>query len=110
MEALHIYPKGKRILIKHDNIETKTASGIILQIDESREQAAVMTGTVVAIGEDAWAEWSEKWAEIGDWCLYAKFAGKHVRDPITGTTYSIMNDIDLVATLDRPEENKDNES
>jgi co-chaperonin GroES (HSP10) len=104
METPHIYPKGKRILVKADEIMTETQSGIILQIDESREQASVMTGTVVAIGEDAWDEWSENWAEVGDWVLYAKFAGKSVQDPITQEVYSVMNDIDLVATLDRPEE------
>ena len=46
-----ITPLLHRIILKMDEVETKTASGIVLAINEKREQAAAEVGTVVSIGE-----------------------------------------------------------
>lgn len=103
---LHIHPKGYRILVSPDEIEEKTEGGIILAVDKTLERAAQKKGTLVAVGETAWKDLGDgdPWAEVGDWVMYAQHAGKTVEDPITKKTYLMLNDKDIVAVIDRPED------
>lgn len=95
-----LIPLGHTILVKPDEIETKTKSGIVLVIDEKLEKAGQMLGTLVAIGDQAYKAFSsdftgEPWALPGDRVLFSRYAGKNVVDPETGENYLIMNDDDL---------------
>lgn len=104
--SLHIHPKGRRVLIKPDPIEEETESGIIVVTDKKLEKAGQMRGTVADFGDLAWKgfegdEDEEPWAQIGDWILYSRYAGKTVEDPITEEDYVILNDEDVLAVLDR---------
>ena len=98
--SIHIHPRGWRILIKPDDIETVTAGGIHFIQDEKLERAAQMKGHIVAVGEAAWDKYETPWGEVGDYVLYSKHAGKHVEDPVTKEIYVVMNDEDLIATLE----------
>ena len=105
MKKLYVQPKGNRVIIEQEKIEQTTESGIIIKRDnEAAEQAGNIRGTVLALGEACWDKWNEPWAKIGDDVLFAKFAGKQVIDPVTGESYLIMNDIDIIATLEKKED------
>ena len=105
MKKLSISPKGNRIIIEQDKLEEVTESGIILQrSNEAGEQAGIIRGTVLAIGDACWDQWPSPWAKVGDVVYFAKYAGKNVPDPVTEEIYLVMNDIDIIATV---EENKD---
>lgn len=106
MKKLYVHPRGNRIIIEQDKLEETTKSGIVLQLENgAAEQAGIIRGTVLAIGEAAWNQWPEPWAEVGDRVYFAKFAGKQIPDPVNKEMYLIMNDIDIIATIE--EENKD---
>lgn len=98
-----IHPKGYRLIVQPDDVEMTTQSGVIIVTDEKLEKAGQMRGTLVAVGGLCWED-SEPYAEIGDWVLYARYAGKNLEDPVTRERYVILNDTDILAVIDRPEE------
>lgn len=102
MTELNIHTKGYRVLVKPDEIEETSEGGIILVQDRKLERAGQVRGTLVQVGELAWSESDKPWAEVGDWVLYARYAGMTLDDPITGEQYHVMNDEDIIAVLDRP--------
>ena len=91
-----INPQGWRVLILPLEIETKTESGIIVTTVENteREQMANTTGQVVAKGEEC-----NTWCEVGDRVVFAKYSGL-VYLGKDGKKYRVINDQDIVATLD----------
>ena len=99
-----IIPTGYRILVKPDNVEQITKSGIVLVTDEKLERPAQHVGTLVSVGKQAWKAFSktydgEPWAYVGDRIIYSKYAGKFVKDPETQEEFVIMNDEDVVAII-----------
>ena len=105
MKRLYVHPSGNRVIIEQDKLEKTTESGIVLQRDNGAAvQAGIIRGTVLAVGEDAWDKWSEPWAQVGDRVYFAKFAGKTIPDPVNEEVYLIMNDIDIIATIEEKED------
>lgn len=108
-----VIPVGNKILVKLDPVETKTKSGIVLQIDEKREGAASVTGTVVAIGELAWKEfvdgvWKkvyEPYAKVGDRVQFRRYTGVVVTGSTPETTYLLMHDSDVLGRVEEETEN-----
>jgi co-chaperonin GroES (HSP10) len=106
-----IVPTGNRILVKPDPVETKTKSGLILQIDEKIAAAASVTGTLVSMGEVAWKEFVdgvfksvyEPYASIGDRIQFRRYTGVTVRDPDTEEEYILMNDSDVLSRFEKGE-------
>lgn len=99
-----IIPTGYRILVKPDDIEKVTKSGIVLVTDEKLERVAQHVGTIVSVGRQAWKAFSKKydgqpWASVGDRIIYSKYAGKFVKDPETNEQFVILNDEDVVAIV-----------
>jgi co-chaperonin GroES (HSP10) len=104
-----IIPVLHRILVKQDKLEDKdesfkkaTSAGIFIpNLDErTREQAAIDTGTVVAIGDTAFRDFgAESPIKIGDCVVFAKHAGKVIVDPQDDVKYVALNDEDIVAIL-----------
>lgn len=94
-----IIPLLHRILIKPDKVENKTESGIILQIDEKREQAAAETGTIISIGPTCFKDYggSPEDLKVGDKVAFARYAGKTVKDK--GEEFLLLNDEDLVGLI-----------
>lgn len=103
MKKLYVRPRGNRVIIEQDKLEeTYGNSGIVVKLEnEAAEQAGIISGTVLAIGEACWDQWPEPWAEVGDKVYFAKFAGKKIPDPVNEEMYLIMNDIDIIATIDK---------
>lgn len=95
-----IHPKGERILIKPEAVEKTSAGGIIL-VDKSVEQFANAQafGTLVATGPDAWSDYKEPFAKVGDRVMFAKYGGLQV-DGKDGEKYRLANDTDITATVD----------
>ena len=99
MQKVHIAPVGYRVLVKADDIERTTASGIIFVLDEKLEKAGQRRGTIVAVGDLAWNWCENPWAKVGDKVIYARYSGALLEDPVTKEDYYIMNDEDIVAVL-----------
>lgn len=94
--------RGHRVLVLPDQVETKTASGIITSTGDftDREQMAQMKGVVVSIGNTAWSDQTEAWAEVGDEVIFAKYSGA-TYEGTDNLNYRIVSDLDIVAVLDK---------
>lgn len=91
---------GHRVLIKPKDLEKKSAGGIIIEYadQEKAHRMATQEGTVVQIGPSAWqveALGGEPWCNPGDDVIFAKYAGKLVKDPEDGAEYFVVNDEDI---------------
>lgn len=91
-----IHPQGWRILVKPLELEEQTKSGIIISHGNmrDREEMANTTGEVIEVGLEANA-----WAKAGDRLVFAKYAGLLYQGK-DGVKYRIINDTDVVASLD----------
>jgi co-chaperonin GroES (HSP10) len=103
-----IKPILHRILVKQDTLEEKDevfkrakAAGLQFDFTErEREQAAIDTGVVVAMGPTAFRDFgSENPLKEGDSVVYAKYGGKAIVDPETKVKYVALNDEDVIAIL-----------
>lgn len=94
---------GFKCILRPKEVEKKTASGIVLAVDEGMEARAQVLGTIVDIGEDfavAYRPKTPHWGlAVGDQVYYAKYAGKWVKDPDTGEELLIVNDEDICGVL-----------
>jgi len=98
---MKINPVLHRILIRPDDLEEKTQSGIIIKHDK-REEAAVEKGTVVLVGSTAYKEFGstaeEQGIKVGSRVTFAKYAGKTIKDG--DVRYLLVNDEDIVGVLE----------
>jgi chaperonin GroES len=96
-----INPAGWRILIKPKEIIEKTASGIILTTEttKDREQMGNTTGVVIAMGTQCFTNEPIPWCKVGDKVIFAKYAGLLYTGG-DGEQYRMVNDLDIVGTLD----------
>lgn len=102
-----IIPMDKRVLVKPDTVEQKTAGGIIL-LDTEKQQMAQLKATVIAVGETAWSEAMHDARNFGveftrplpgDRVMIAKYGGIEVKGS-DGATYRLLNDEDCTARLE----------
>jgi chaperonin GroES len=89
---MNIKPLADRVLIKPDEAETKTASGIIIP-DTAKEKP--QRGKVVATGNGTKDE--EMIVKINDTVLYGKYAGTELE--LEGEKYLIMRQSDILAVI-----------
>lgn len=89
------------ILVKLDEPETKTASGIIIAIDEKKERKAVEYGTVVQVGPTAFLDYGRDPSILkgGDRISLNRYSGKSIVD-VDGTEYVVVNDQDILAIIE----------
>jgi chaperonin GroES len=88
------------VLIKLDELEVKTESGIILAIDEKRERKAVEYGIVLQIGPTAYKDIGLDSCplSIGDHVCILRYSGKSVKDG--EDEFLIVNDEDILCIVD----------
>ena len=95
-----IKPLEDRILVKQDDAETTTASGIVIP-DTAKEKP--QEGVVLAVGPGRWDEDGEKRipldVAVGDTVLYSKYGGTEVR--YRGEDYLILNARDVLAVFEK---------
>jgi chaperonin GroES len=114
-----IHPALDRVLIKPDDIEEKTAGGIIIPGTVGELHAmAQSTGVLIEAGPDAWIDYTEVTkdasgavlsittrgykgpaAKPGDRVAFAKYGGLQVEGK-DGQVYRLMNDEDITAPIE----------
>ena len=88
---MKIKPLADRVLIKIDEGETKTASGLIIpQTAQEKTQA----GTVVAVGDDK----EVIKVQAGQKVMYDKYAGTQIK--IDGVEHLIVKMADVLAIIE----------
>ena len=96
---MNINPCGDRILVKVDVVEEKTEGGIYLADTYKDKYQAVEThGVVERVGKNAWEEYPEPWAKVGDRVIFRKSAGVAHKDG--DDHYRVMMDEDILAVID----------
>ena len=90
--SVNIKPLGTRVVIKVQEAETKTKSGIYIP-DSAKEKP--QRGQVVAVAAGTKDEPME--LKVGDVVLYGKYAGTSI--DIDGEDYMIMNQSDVLAII-----------
>lgn len=90
--ALNIRPLGTRVVVKVQEAETKTKSGIFIP-DSAKEKP--LRGEVMAVGNGTKDEAME--LKVGDVVLYGKYAGTKIE--LDGEEYLIMTQSDVLAVI-----------
>lgn len=98
-----IKPCGYRLLVMPDKVEDVTDWDFKILTDERLERAAQVYGTITAVGSECW-KGETPWAAVGDKVCYIKHAGKFITDPETGEEVVILNDEDIICTLEGDKE------
>ena len=96
-----IQPLLHTVLIQPDEVETKTASGIVIpDMVTEKERKAVEYGTVIKVGPRAFIDYgcSPDILKGGDRVSFARYSGKAIKDE-DGTEFVLVNDIDILAKI-----------
>ena len=100
-------PTGWRILVLPFKMNEKTKGGVI--INEStleRQQVASQCGNVLAMGSECYKDKerypSGPWCKIGDWVVFARYAGSRIN--IEGGEVRLLNEDEILATVKDPED------
>ncbi len=94
---LNITPLGDRVVLKQDEAEAKTASGILIA---STAQEKPQRGTVIAVGEgklDNNGNLVKPGVKPGDSVIYSKYGGTEVS--LDGEEYLILRADDIYAVF-----------
>jgi chaperonin GroES len=100
-------PTGWRMLILPFKMNEKTKGGLYLGQDTlERQQVGSTCGLVLAMGPDCYGD-KEKfpegpWCKKGDWVIFARYAGSRIQ--IDGGEVRLLNDDEVLATIDNPED------
>lgn len=88
-------------LVKEHKVDGATSIVIAYGATESRQEAGINEGEVVQIGETAYKDLgvNKSPVEVGDYVLFAKFAGAGVIDPETKEKLVILNDEDVLCVI-----------
>ena len=100
-------PTGWRLLVLPFKMKDKTKGGVILAEDTlERQQVASQVGLVMAMGPDCYADKDRypdgPWCKEKDWIMFARYAGSRIK--IDGGEMRLLNDDEVLATIDSPED------
>lgn len=100
MNESGITPQGDRVLVLIEEIELPEGQSILIPDFVKKEhEKAQMAGRLLAVGKDAWSDYCEPFASIGDRVMFGRWSGVSVTGK-DGKEYRVMNDVDIAATLD----------
>lgn len=101
MNKSGIKPAGHILLVLPDEVETTTASGIVLASPGQlqRDEMAQTEATVIELGNTAYQDQVFPWCKAGDRVIFAKYAGT-ISKGKDGLTYRLINDLDVKAILE----------
>ena len=93
---MKLKPLGDRVIVKQDEAEETTASGLILT---TKDQEKPQRGTVLAVGEGkhVHGELVPVPVKEGDTVIYGKYGGQEVT--VDGEDYLILRADDLYAVV-----------
>lgn len=89
--TVNFKPLGKRVLVEREEELNKTASGIIIPDNASKEKPS--TGKVVAVGCDDEC----KAVKVGDKVVFGKYSGSEVN--IDDKKYLVLNLEDVLGVI-----------
>jgi co-chaperonin GroES (HSP10) len=98
-------PSGYRLLVLPFTPKEKTKGGILFS-QESLDKARIATtcGYVLKMGDLAYTDkdkFGDPWCKKGDWVIFARYAGSRL--PIEGGEVRILNDDEVLGTIEDPE-------
>ena len=99
-------PTGWRMLILPFKMGEKTKGGVVLA-DETieRSQVASTCGLVLRMGPYCYDKQKfpeGPWCKKGDWVIFARYAGSRIL--IDGGEVRLLNDDEILATIENPED------
>ena len=92
-------PTGHRVLVKVEQVERTTESGIIIaDITADKEQLGQDAGIVAELGNTAYSDQESAWCKVGDYVKFGRYAGQIIRpkEALDGVEYRVINDLDVV--------------
>jgi len=100
-------PTGWRLLVLPFKHKQKTKGGIIITDDAlDRAQVASTCGLVLSVGPQAYKDKERypegPWCKKGNWVIFARYAGSRIK--IEGGEVRLLNDDEVLATVEDPEE------
>ena len=100
-------PTGWRLLVLPFKMKEKTKGGVILAEDTlERQQVASQVGLVLAMGPQCYKDKERypegPWCKEKDWVMFARYAGSRIK--IDGGEMRLLNDDEVLATIDSPED------
>ena len=100
-------PTGWRLLVLPFKMKEKTKGGIVLaEATLERQQVASQCGLVLAMGSQCYRDKERypegPWCKVNDWVMFARYAGSRIK--IDGGEIRLLNDDEVLAKLDSPED------
>jgi len=98
-------PSGWRILVLPFTPKEKTKGGIIIAPEAlDKLRIATTCGYVLKMGPLCYADkekYQDPWCKKGDWVIFARYAGSRL--PIQGGEIRLLNDDEVLGTIEDPE-------
>ena len=100
-------PTGWRIMVLPFQPKVKTKGGILLaEAALERQQIGTVCGLVLGMGPDCYRDKKRypegPWCKEKDWVMFARYAGSRIK--IDGGEMRLLNDDEVLATIDSPED------
>ena len=100
-------PTGWSLLVLPFKMKEKTKGGIHLaETTLERQQVASQVGLVMAMGPQCYKDKERypegPWCKEKDWIMFARYAGSRIK--IDGGEMRLLNDDEVLATIDSPED------
>ena len=100
-------PTGWRLLVLPFKMKETTKGGIVLaETTLERQQVASQVGLVMAMGPQCYKDKERypegPWCKEKDWVMFARYAGSRIK--IEGGEMRLLNDDEVLATIDSPED------
>ena len=100
-------PTGWRLLVLPFKMKEKTKGGLVLaEATLEKQQVASQCGLVLAMGSQCYKDKERypegPWCKVNDWVMFARYAGSRIK--IDGGEIRLLNDDEVLATIDSPED------
>ena len=100
-------PTGWRLLVLPFKMKETTKGGLVLaETTLERQQVASQVGLVMAMGPQCYKDKERypegPWCKEKDWVMFARYAGSRIK--IDGGEMRLLNDDEVLATIDSPED------
>ena len=100
-------PTGWRLLVLPFKMKEKTKGGLMLaETTLEKQQVASQVGLVMAMGPQCYKDKERypegPWCKEKDWVMFARYAGSRIK--IEGGEMRLLNDDEVLATIDSPED------
>lgn len=105
-------PMGWKVLVRPKQAPKQSTGGIVYASETTNaEQALVYVGQVLALGDAAFTATTQggvklshmRKPKVGDWVIYAPFAGQKIRVKGDDSLLVLMNDTELQGIIENPE-------